>query len=103
MLMHPYNIDWTHQKLLQITLQSYYQQDAGLHLDTDIHIAALMLLTTGYRTEETQCTYSELRAYLIGVALDKVNIFTCRLHRIGAIVCPTLQRYTIFWKHPNES
>jgi hypothetical protein len=41
--------------------------------------------------------------HLVGVALDEVNIFACRLHRIGAITRSTLQKYTIILKLPNES
>ena len=55
------------------------------------------------RTEKAQRADSELRVCLVGMCLDEVNIFTCRLHWIGTIACSTLQRYTIFWKLPNES
>ena len=85
MLVHVNDIHRTLQQLLQVTLQSYYQQNARLHFHANIHIAALMLLTTRDRTEKAQRAYSELGSNLIGVALDKVNIFTCRLHRNGAI------------------
>jgi len=52
MFVHVNDIHRTIQQLLQITLQSYYQQNARLHLHTNVYIAALMLLTTRDRTEK---------------------------------------------------
>ena len=51
MLVHPYNINRTHQKLFQIALEAHNEQDARLHLNADVHIATLMLLATGDRAK----------------------------------------------------
>ena len=80
MLMHVYNIYRTHQKLLQITLKTHNEQDARLHFHTNVHIAALMLLTAGDRAKEAQRPNSELRTDFIGMGLDEVDVFACLFH-----------------------
>ena len=45
MLVHPNDIDWTHQQLLE-------QKKSWFHFHTNVHVAAFMLLTTGDGAKE---------------------------------------------------
>ncbi len=52
--MHVDNINWTLEKLLQITLQTNNHINIRSHLNADVYIAILMLFATGNRAEKTQ-------------------------------------------------
>ena len=46
MLVHVNDINRALQQLLQVTLKTHNEVDARLHFHTNVHIAALMLVTT---------------------------------------------------------
>ncbi len=52
MLVHPNDIDWTHQQLLEKSLKANYQKNTWFHFHTNVHVAAFMLLTTGDGAKE---------------------------------------------------
>ena len=64
-----------------VSLEADNEIDAGLHFHTDIHIAALMLLTTLHGAEKAQCANPKLGAELVSMGFDEVNIFACLFHR----------------------
>ena len=45
-LVHPDDINRTHQQIFQITLKTYYKEQTGLHFHTHVYIACIRLLAS---------------------------------------------------------
>ena len=58
--MHPYYIDLASECLLQMFLQLQPAERVYWHIHTNINVAAIDLLATGDRTEDTQALYVEV-------------------------------------------
>ena len=73
-------VDATPQELLQILGCLNVLEHLGRHCDEEIHIAALMVLTPGHRTEKAHARNAELLEKLGTVLTDEVDVFLRGLH-----------------------
>ena len=85
------NIDRTTEQLLELVFECDKQIYFGLHLNTNIHIAAVVLFASGHRTEYAQRTYAELLPKFGAVILQQGNIFILTFH--GTLAIQILRKY----------
>lgn len=89
------NIDRTAEQLLEFVFERYKQVYFGLHLNTNIHIAAVVLFASCHRAEYAQRTYAELPPKFGAVTLQQSNIFILTFH--GALAIQILRKYNKFY------
>ena len=68
--MHSHNIYRTLEYLLKKSFQTHYKVQRWFHLNTNVNVAAFMLLATRHRPKQTQRTNAELSAKLVSMFLD---------------------------------
>ena len=80
MLVLSDNIDRATQKGFKVCLQTDYQEKLRGHFYIDIHIAAIMVLVSCYRTKEAQGDDAEGVLQFFGMRCDEGYVFFPCLH-----------------------
>ena len=73
-------VDAASKKLLQVLGSLNVFEHLGWHRDEEIHIAALVLLSSGHWAEKAHARDAELLEKLGLMLTDEVDIFLRRLH-----------------------